>query len=148
MMTDTKKQECDQMKEQETAESSGRKLTVLSVLAIQAAVIVYTGSGVCAKIAAGHKGSVNLFGHTINGLSMTGYLWLFMEVVCLGVYAVLWQQIIKRFDLSVAYCNRAFAVCWSFLWGILLFGESVKPLNIVGIAIVLVGILLVNFDAE
>ena len=142
------------MKEQETAESSGRKqssgrkLTVLSVLAIQAAVIVYTGSGVCAKIAAGHKGSVNLFGHTINGLSMTGYLWLFMEVVCLGVYAVLWQQIIKRFDLSVAYCNRAFAVCWSFLWGILLFGESVKPLNIVGIAIVLAGILLVNFDAE
>ena len=81
-------------------------------------------------------------------LSAPYILWVAGAIGVMGVYAVLWQQIIKRFDLSVAYCNRAFAVCWSFLWGILLFGESVKPLNIVGIAIVLAGILLVNFDAE
>ena len=112
----------------QTEAAGKKKLTLLSVLAIQGAVIVYTGSGICSK--------------------MAGYLWLFLEVVCLGVYAVLWQQIIKRFDLSIAYCNRAFAVCWSFLWGVLLFGEHVKPLNIVGIVIVLAGILLVNQDAE
>ncbi|MDO5701858.1 MAG: EamA family transporter [Lachnospiraceae bacterium] len=136
------------MNERNTAQEGGKKLTLLSVLAIQGAVIVYTGSGICAKMAASHPGSIELFGRTINWMSPTGYFWLFMEVVCLGLYAVLWQQIIKRFDLSVAYCNRAFAVCWSFLWGVLLFGEKVKPLNIVGIAIVLAGILMVNMDAE
>ena len=126
----------------------GKKLSLFSVLAIQAAVIIYTGSGVCSKMASSRKGSVTLFGHTIRGLDITGYMWLFLEVCCLGLYAVLWQQIIKRFDLSVAYCNRAFAVCWSFLWGVLLFGEHVKPLNLAGIAVVLAGILLVNQDAK
>ena len=136
------------MGEQAKAEGGRKKLTLLSVIAIQSAVIVYTGSGVCSKIASGHKGSITLFGREIHALTWTGYLWLFLEVCCLGLYAVLWQQIIKRFDLSIAYCNRAFAVCWSFLWGILFFGERARPLNIVGIAVVLLGIILVNQDAN
>ncbi len=136
------------MGEQAKAEGGRKKLTFLSVIAIQSAVIVYTGSGVCSKIASGHKGSITLFGREIHALTWTGYLWLFLEVCCLGLYAVLWQQIIKRFDLSIAYCNRAFAVCWSFLWGILFFGERARPLNIVGIAVVLLGIILVNQDAN
>ncbi len=126
----------------------GGKITLLSVAAIQAAVIVYTGGSICGKMAGSCKGSVTIFGHVIRALSWQGYFWLFMELVCLGSYALIWQQIIKRFDLSVVYANRAFAVCWSFLWGVLLFGEKVRPLNIVGIAIVLAGILLVNQDAD
>lgn len=126
----------------------GAKITLLSVVAIQAAVIVYTGGSICGKMAGGSKGSISLLGHVIPGLSWKGYLWLFLELVCLGSYALIWQQIIKRFDLSIVYANRAFAVCWSFLWGVLLFGEQVRPLNIVGIAIVLAGILLVNQDAD
>jgi drug/metabolite transporter (DMT)-like permease len=131
--------------------SSGRekqKLTFLSLIGIQGAVIIYTGSTLCSKMASACRGTVTIFGKAIPPFTLTGYLWLFLEVCCLGVYAILWQQIIKRFDLSIAYCNRAFAVCWSFLWGVLLFGERVKPLNILGIAIVLAGILLVNQDAQ
>ena len=126
----------------------GAKITLLSVVAIQAAVIVYTGGSICGKMAGRSKGSISLLVHVIPGLSWKGYLWLFLELVCLGSYALIWQQIIKRFDLSIVYANRAFAVCWSFLWGVLLFGEQVRPLNIVGIAIVLAGILLVNQDAD
>ena len=136
------------METNEKTEGKGQKLTLLGVIGIQGAVIVYTGSSICSKLASGHKGSITLFGKTIPGLAPMGYVWIFLEVVCLGLYAVLWQQIIKRYDLSIAYCNRAFAVCWTFLWGILLFGEQVKPLNLVGIVIVLAGILLVNQDAQ
>ena len=139
---------CLLMEEQARTDTGKQKLTLLSIMGIQAAVIVYTGSGICSKMASGHKGSINLFGHNIQALTWTGYFWLFLEVCCLGLYAVLWQQIIKRFDLSIAYCNRAFAVCWSFLWGVLFFGEQVRPLNIVGVLIVLAGIILVNQDAQ
>ena len=125
-----------------------KKITPAGIILIQVAVIIYTGSGICSKMAGTHKGSIELFGHTINGLSWYGWLWLFLEVCCLGIYAVFWQQIIKRFDLSIAYANRAFAVCWSFLWGILLFGEKVRPMNFAGIAMVLAGILLVNQEVE
>lgn len=125
-----------------------KKITPLSIIAIQGATIVYTGSSVCSKIASSHKGQIELFGRTINGLDWTGILWIFLELCCLGVYAILWQQIIRHFDLSVAYANRAFAVCWTMLWGVLLFGEHIKPLNIVGVVIVLIGIMLVNGDAK
>ena len=99
-------------------------------------------------LASGHKGTIELFGHTLHGLTWAGFGWLFLELCCLGLYAILWQQIIKHFDLSVVYANRAFAVCWTMLWSVLLFGEHIKPLNIVGVLIVLVGIMLVNADAK
>lgn len=125
-----------------------KKMTLLSELAIQAAVVLYTGSTICSKLASSHKGAVSVMGVTLRGLDRVGLFWIFMELVCLGSYAVVWQQIIKRFDLSIVYANRASAVFWTFLWGIVLFHESVKPLNLVGIVIVFVGILLVNQDAK
>ena len=33
-----------------------------------------------------------------------------MELFVLGIYAILWQQIIKKFDLTVAYANRGVAI--------------------------------------
>ncbi|MDO4620004.1 MAG: hypothetical protein Q4B09_05210 [Lachnospiraceae bacterium] len=138
--------------EKDKTQKSGKKgISLISIILIQAAVIVYTGSSVCNKlagIAGNSSGSFELLGHQFGGLFGMRLFWVFMAVVCLGIYAVIWQQIIKHFDLSIVYANRAFAVCWTFLWGVLLFGEAVKPLNLVGIVIVLAGILLVNSDAK
>ncbi len=131
---------------EETKKPGKQKTTFLSLILIQAAVVIYTGSSVCSKMASSNPGVISLFGREIHWLSWTGYFWLFLEVVCLGLYAIFWQQIIKRFDLSIAYANRAMAIFWTFLWGMILFGETIKPLNIVGIVIVFLGVLLVNQD--
>ncbi len=131
----------------ENKQKTGKqKTTFLSLILIQAAVIIYTGSSVCSKMAASHPGSISLLGTKISWLSWSGYVWLFLEVFCLGLYAIFWQQIIKQFDLSIAYANRATAIFWTFLWGMLLFGEKMKPLNVAGIIIVFLGVLLVNQD--
>lgn len=119
-----------------------------SILLIQAAVIIYTFSSVCSKIASSHSGSIALFGRTISWLSPEGYLWIFLELVCLGCYAIFWQQIIKKFDLSIAYANRAFAIFWTFLWSVLIFHEEVRPVRLIAIVIVFLGILIVNGDAD
>ena len=113
-----------------------KKLTILSLIVIQAGVIVYTGSGICSKMAAGYP-----------FMSFMWILWVFLEVCCLGAYAVFWQQIIKRYELSVAYANRAFAIFWSMLWALIIFGERVTLKNIIGVAIIFTGIMLVNRDA-
>ena len=129
-------------------EQKKRKMSCLSVLLIQGAVVVYTGSSVCSKIASSHPGSITLFGLTLHWLSWTGVLWVFLELCCLGAYAVFWQQIIKRFDLSIAYANRAFAIFWTFLWSVLIFHETFRPVSLIGIFLVFFGILLVNQDAK
>ena len=134
------------MRETEKQAIKGPK-GILSLLGIQAAVVIFTLSSVCSKMAGTSGGSTTLFGITV-GISRTGFMWLFFEVVCLGLYAVLWQQIIKRYDLSIAYANRAFGIFWTFLWSVLLFHEPVKPASVIGIVLVFLGILTVNSDVE
>ncbi len=113
-----------------------KKLSLKAVLAIQGAVIVYTMGGVCSKMAGGQEflspGFVMFYGG---------------QILVLAVYALLWQQIIKRVDLSVAYVNRAMAICWSMVWAILFFGERITLRNIIGVVLVLSGTIIVNSEA-
>lgn len=74
------------------------------------------------------------------------FWWLFWYaalVVLLGVYAVIWQQIIKYVPLSTAYANKAVTVIWGILWGALIFGETVKWNMILGAVIVICGVITV-----
>lgn len=110
---------------------------VKNILLLQLAVIIYTFSGVMAKLASANKDSV------IKMLFFMG-----MEVVILGVYAIFWQQLIKRFDLTVAYANRAIAILWSMLWAALFFQEKITKKNLLGVLIVLAGIMIMNTQKE
>ena len=66
------------------------------------------------------------------------------EIAVLGVYAIIWQQMIKKFDLSVAYATRAVALLWSLLWAALIFGEPVTGKKALGVALVVLGTAVVN----
>ena len=61
-------------------------------------------------------------------------------VVVMGVYAVLWQQVLKRVPLNVAYANRAVIVIWSTLWGYLFWHESISFYQVFGLIIIIFGI--------
>ena len=122
--------------ETQKAPAKGKKITLVSLAVIQAGVIVYTMSGICSKMTSNYK-----------PFSFMWLLWIGLEVCALGVYAIFWQQIIKRFDLSVAYANRAFAIFWSMLWAMLLFKEKITPANTLGVLIIFAGIMLVNSEA-
>lgn len=113
------------------------RITIKNILILQAVVLVYTFSSVVAKYASGAE----LF-------SFSFFLFYGMEIAILGVYAILWQQMIKRFDLSVAYANRAMAILWSALWAIILFGESLGIKQILGIMLVVLGTVIVNTDNQ
>ena len=112
-----------------------KKITLQGVLSIQAAVIVYTLSGIFAKLASGHE-----------FLSFWFIFFYGMEICVLGVYAIIWQQIIKHYELSVAYVNRALAIFWSILWAFLIFHEKITLKNMLGIVIIFLGIMVVNSD--
>lgn len=108
---------------------------IKNILMLQAVVVIYTLSSVVAKLATGKE----LF-------SFSFFLFYGLEIAILGVYAILWQQMIKRFDLSIAYANRAMALLWSALWAILLFREGLGPKQVAGIVLVILGTVIVNTD--
>ena len=108
------------------AASEAKALVALHVL-----LAVYSLSSVCAKLASGF------------GFMSLGFIGCYGGMIALlGVYAIGWQQIIKRLPLTYAYANKAVTVLWGIVWGVLLFQEQVSAFKLLGAAVVLAGVVL------
>ena len=106
-----------------------KKLFVL--LGLHIMLMFFSMSGIASKLAAGEK-----------FLSPKFILYYGVIIGLLGVYAIVWQQIIKRVPLTTAYANRAVTIVWGIIWGVLFFHENVTPLKVIGAVIVIVGVVL------
>lgn len=106
-----------------------KKLFVL--LALHIMLMFFSMSGIASKLAAGER-----------FLSGKFILYYGIIIALLGVYAIVWQQIIKRLPLTTAYANRAVTIVWGIIWGALFFHENVTPLKVVGAVIVIAGVVL------
>lgn len=62
-----------------------------------------------------------------------------LYVVLLGIYAVFWQKIMKKTDLSSAYLCKGMVIFWSLLWAYLLLNESITVKNLIGTILIFVG---------
>lgn len=67
-------------------------------------------------------------------------------IFILGLYAVLWQQVLKKIPLSVAMANKPVALVLSLLWAFLLFKEQLSLKVILGVVLMLGGIIVIGGD--
>lgn len=93
---------------------------------------VYSLGGICSKLASQQ-----------NFLSFWFIFFYGLVILNLGVYALVWQQIIKYLPLNTAYANKAVTIVWGILWGFVFFHENITWNMILGAAIVIVGVILV-----
>ena len=112
-----------------------KKSFIKNIIILQVIILIYTLSTVTAKFASNEE-----------FLSLKFILFYVLEIFILGVYAILWQQIIKKFEISVAYANRAMSLLWSIVWAIVFFGEQITLKNVIGVIIVIIGTIIVNSD--
>jgi len=94
-------------------------------------LMVYSMSGICGKKAAGAP-----------FLSFEFCLYYGIIILLLGIYAIGWQQIIKRLPLTMAFANKAVTVVWGIIWGAVFFSESVTIGKIIGAVLVVAGVVL------
>ena len=102
-----------------------------ALIGLHLLLAVYSLSDVCSKTAA--------------GAPFMSFRFLFFYgcvLGLLGVYAIGWQQVIRRLPLTVAFANRAVTVVWGSVWGVLFFQEQVSPLRLVGAALIMAGVVL------
>lgn len=84
---------------------------------------------------------------TVSGfsfLSMKFILFYSLQIILLFIYAVIWQRILKSFELSVAYINKGSVFIFNALWAKLLFSENFSFKEILGVIIVFLGIFFIN----
>lgn len=75
-------------------------------------------------------------------LSMPYCLGLAGAIGVMGAYAICWQQILKRIELSTAYMFKGTSLIFVMLLAFAIFGEAITLMNIIGAAIIIVGIAL------
>ncbi len=69
-------------------------------------------------------------------------------LLILGIYAIGWQQIIRRLPLSTAFAHKSVTIIWSTIWGMLFFQEELSPGKCVGILMVIMGVILFSKSEE
>lgn len=111
--------------------------TPLVLLFLHLLLLVYSTSGVFSKLASGY--SID---------SIWFYIWYSGTLGILFIYAIGWQQIIKRIPLTLAFANKAVTVVWGMVWGMLLFGESINAGMIAGAILVIVGIAIYSKEGK
>lgn len=117
----------------ETKKNSPKVLLFLHLL-----LMVYSTSSILSKKASGFP------------FLSPGFILCYGGMVAvLGIYAIGWQQVIKRMPLTTAYANKAVTVVWGIIWGMIVFHEGVSPFKLFGAAIVLAGVALFGIaDSE
>jgi len=60
----------------------------------------------------------------------------------IGIYAIIWQQLIQRMDISLAYMFKGLGVVFALLICHYVFGEIITMINIIGAIIIIAGIML------
>ncbi len=110
---------------------------VKTLFCLHLLLMLYSLEGVCSKLASGE-----------HFFSFKFCICYGIIILLLGVYAIGWQQIIKRLPLTTAYANKAVTVVWGIVWGFLFFSEPVTIGKIVGALLVIVGVVLYSGSEE
>lgn len=103
----------------------------LKYLALVGVNLVYACTSICTKMASRQE-----------MLSWPYLLWIGGAIGVMGVYALLWQQVITRMPLSTAYMFKGTSLIFVLLFSVLLFGEGITLNNVIGAVIIIIGIVL------
>ena len=112
-----------------------KKVHFFDIILLQMVVVIYSINTVIAKFVSDQP-----------FLSFKFIVLYLLEFAVLGIYAIFWQQMIKRFELSIAYANKAMTLLWSLLWSVLIFRDSVTPAKAVGVLLVIAGTIILNSE--
>lgn len=107
------------------------KTKVRTLFGLHLLLMVYSMSSICSKMAAGSE-----------FLSFRFCLFYAIIIALLGIYAIGWQQVIKRLPLTVAFANKSVTVVWGIIWGLVFFHEKITVGKIVGALFVVIGVIL------
>ncbi|MBQ5333142.1 MAG: EamA family transporter [Oscillospiraceae bacterium] len=113
------------------------KSKIRSYILLHIIIFVYSMSSILSKKAA-----------LAEFLSMRFIIFYGLVLVCMGVYAIVWQQVIKNLPLNAAFANKSVTVIWGMIWGSLFFHETITPKMALGALIVIAGVIMVITGGE
>lgn len=109
------------------------------IILLHLIIMLFSFTGVFSKLASVVLNEEGIF-------SIKLYLFLFLMFLNCAIYAIVWQKMIKRFELSFAFANRSVYLIWSQVWAVVIFKENLSVTNIIGMLVVLIGVMIIQLD--
>ena len=76
-----------------------------------------------------------------------GYLFFFcLAVGIMALYAVAWQLLLERLPLTTAYLRKGLTYVLIFVWAAVFFHEQIQLKQIIGMAVIIVGMVVSMSD--
>lgn len=107
------------------------------MLCLHIMLVLYSFSSILSKLAARQQ-----------FFSWNFCIYYALIILLLALYAIGWQQVIKRLPLSVAFANKAITIVWGIIWGFPFFDEKVTLGKLIGAVMVIIGIVLYAKEDE
>lgn len=108
---------------------------IVNIVFLQSIYLYYSLLGVLSKRVSGAK----LF-------TVEFFIGYGIVLFAIFLFAVMWQQVIKRNSLFVAYANKGTVILWTLLWAVLLYHEKIRVNNLIGAVAIIGGIIVVSKD--
>lgn len=107
------------------------KKIIKNLIILQCTFFIYSLSSLFSKIAVQNDYTMQ---HLI--------LFYSMSLIMLAVYAIIWQQILKKVSLSIAFSNKGIVVIWGMIWSCIIFKETISVRMVIGALIIIAGIVV------
>ena len=88
----------------------------------------------------------SVLGKTASLSEQNKYIFYLIIFLILGLYALIWQLVLKVFPLSFAYTNKAIIIIWGMLWGKVFFNEQFTIKKLLAVLLIFTGILILNLS--
>ncbi len=107
------------------------------IFALQLAIVIFSFTGVFLKFSANYE-----------FLSLGYFFMCAVAVFFSGVYAIIWQLLLKRIPLQLAYSTRSSTTIWNLVWATLIFAEDVTISMLIGTILIVAGVIIMVTDHE
>ncbi len=108
-----------------------KKKTLRDYLFLHGVLLFYSLITALTKYSAGYE------------TASVGFWLLFgAKLACLGIYALLWREVLKRFTLTGAFLHKTVTVIWGLVMGVLMFSEELTWQKAAGSLLIMGGLFL------
>lgn len=110
---------------------------ISKIIALLLINLLYASVGIFTKLASQY-----------DFLSWSYIVFFGIAVGIIGIYAILWQQLIKRIDLTTACVFKGTGLIYAMLFAYFIFDEQISWNNILGVLIIITGIVLYAYHPK
>lgn len=112
-------------------------LSGVTLARLHFSVFLFSTTGIFSKLLA-NSFNQNGFWHPFT------FLYGSLILMDCAVYAFVWQRVLSRMDVHVAYSHKAVSNIWNLIWAVFLFSEPVSAGNIAGTLMIIIGVMIVE----